>query len=56
MELSKTLLTKIKSLLEEIQNQIRNTLFTDLPDACFNDLDIYRQNIYDYLKTIYGAA
>ncbi len=29
MELSKTLLTKIKSLLAKIQNQIRNTLFTD---------------------------
>lgn len=68
-ELAKSLLKKIKDLLAEmdspfdkdttiaeIQNQIRNTLFTDLPDACFADLDVYRKNIFDYLKTIYGAA
>ena len=68
-ELAKTLLKKIKKLLAEmdspfdkdttiaeIQNQIRNTLFTDLPDSCFADLDVYRKNIFDYLKTIYGAA
>ena len=68
-ELAKTLLKKIKDLLAEmdspfdkdttiaeIQNQIRNTLFTDLPDSCFADLDVYRKNIFDYLKTIYGAA
>ena len=68
-ELAKSLLKKIKDLLAEmdspfdkdttiaeIQNQIRNTLFTDLPDSCFADLDVYRKNIFDYLKTIYGAA
>ena len=68
-ELSKSLLKKIKSLLAEmdspfdkeatvatIQNEIRNTLWAELPDNCMNDFEKYRQNIFDYLKSIYSAA
>ena len=68
-ELSKGLLKKIKSLLAEmdspfdkdatvatIQNQIRDTLWAELPDDCMNDFDRYRQSIFDYLKAVYSAA
>jgi type I restriction enzyme R subunit len=68
-ELSKTLLKKIKDLLAEmdspfdkeatiatIQNEIRNTLWAELPDNCMNDFDKYRQSIFDYLKSVYSAA
>ena len=68
-ELSKELLKKVKALLAEmdspfdkdatvatIQNEIRNTLYAELPDACMQDFDTYRQNIFDYLKSIYSAA
>ena len=68
-ELSKELLKKIKSLLAEmdspfdkdatvatIQNEIRNTLYAELPDDCMSDFDKYRQSIFDYLKAVYSAA
>ena len=68
-ELSKSLLKKVKDLLAEmdspfdkdatiatIQNEIRNTLWAELPDNCMNDFDKYRQSIFDYLKSMYGAA
>lgn len=68
-ELAKELLKKIKDLLKEmdspfdkeatiatIQNEIRNTLYAELPDDCLADLNVYRQNIFDYLKAVYSAA
>ena len=67
--LAKEILTKIKALISEmdspfdkeatvasIQNEIRNILYADLPDANFDNIDIYRNNIYEYLKTIYSVA
>ena len=68
-ELSKELLKKLKSLLAEmdspfdkdatvatIQNEIRDTLWAELPDDCMNDFEKYRQGIFDYLKAVYSAA
>jgi len=68
-ELSKDLLQKIQSLISQmdspfdkestvatIQNQIRDTLYAELPDVCLANLNDYRQNIFDYLKTMYTAA
>ena len=68
-KLAKDILKKIKSRLKEmdspfdkestvatIQNEIRDTLYAELPDTCLDSLNIYKQNIYDYLKAIYSAA
>ena len=68
-ELSKDLLQKIQSLISQmdspfdkestvatIQNQIRDTLYAELPDVCLANLNDYRQNIFDYLKTMYTVA
>ena len=68
-DLAKELLAKIKTLISHmdspfdkeatvatIQNEIRNILYSDLPDANFDKLDVYRSNIYEYLKTIYSVA
>lgn len=35
---------------------IRDTLWNELPDSCFNELDIYRKKIFDYIQSQYNAV
>lgn len=35
---------------------IRDTLWKELPDSCFDDLEIYRHKIFDYIQSQYSAA
>ena len=68
-ELSVKLLAIIKERLAEMHNPfakpetstsidilIRDTLWKELPDSCFDDLEIYRHKIFDYIQSQYSAA
>lgn len=67
--LSVKLLTVVKERLSEMHNPfekretasaidilIRDTLWQELPDSCFGDLEIYRHKIFDYIKSQFNAA
>lgn len=39
----------------QIQIIIRDTLFQDLPDSIFKNIEVYQRKIYDYVYTRYGC-
>mgnify|MGYP002625202250 FL=1 len=68
-ELSVKLLAIVKERLAEMHNPfakpetstsidilIRDTLWKELPDSCFDDLETYRHKIFDYIQSQYSAA
>lgn len=68
-ELAVKLLAIVKERLAEMHNPfekpetatsidilIRDTLWNELPDSCFKDVDIYRKRIFDYIQSQYSAA
>ena len=68
-ELAVKLLAIVKERLAEMHNPfakpetstsidilIRDTLWKELPDSCFDDLEIYRHKIFDYIQSQYSAA
>jgi type I restriction enzyme R subunit len=67
--LSVKLLNVVKERLAEMHNPfekretasaidilIRDTLWQELPDSCFGDLEIYRHKIFDYIQSQFKAA
>lgn len=68
-ELAVKLLAIVKERLAEMHNPfekpetatsidilIRDTLWNELPDSCFKDVDIYRKRIFDYIQSQFSAA
>lgn len=68
-ELAVKLLSVVKERLAEMDNPfakpetsaeidvlIRNTLWSELPDSCFADLDIYQHKIFNYIQSQFSAA